>query len=92
MVNSLEVTWFKHNSTNLKPLQILLNYNNFSHGVKNYYIVQDTRSKVLKLYDGDKGRELKEKGFLYDGGQSFIVPDDWQKLGYHLFCISSVIR
>jgi len=82
----------KQNSINLSPLQISWNYNNFRHGGKNYYIVQDTRSKVIKLYGGDKGRELKEKGFLYDGGQSFIVPDDWQKLGDHLFCISSVIR
>ena len=30
---------------------------------KNYYIVRDTRSKVLKLYSGDKGRELKDLGF-----------------------------
>ena len=88
----LELKCIKQNSIKLSPLQISWNYNNFRHGGKNYYIVQDTRSKVLKLYDGDKGRELKEKGFLYDGGQSFIVPDDWQKLGYHLFCISSVIQ
>ena len=81
----IELKCIKQNSINLSPLQISWNYNNFRHGGKNYYIVQDTRSKVLKLYDGDKGRELKEKGFLYDGGQSFIVPDDWQKLGDLLF-------
>ena len=81
----LELKCIKQNSINLSPLQISWNYNNFRHGGKNYYIVQDTRSKVLKLYGGDKGRELKEKGFLYDGGQSFIVPDDWQKLGDLLF-------
>jgi len=81
----LELKCIKQNSINLSPLQISWNYNNFRNGGKNYYIVQDTRSKVLKLYDGDKGRELKEKGFLYDGGQSFIVPDDWQKLGDLLF-------
>ena len=81
----LELKCIKQNSINLSPLQISWNYNNFRHGGKNYYIVQDTRSKVIKLYDGDKGRELKEKGFLYDGGQSFIVPDDWQKLGDLLF-------
>ena len=81
----LELKCIKQNSINLSPLQISWNYNNFRHGGKNYYIVRDTRSKVLKLYDGDKGRELKEKGFLYDGGQSFIVPDDWQKLGDLLF-------
>ena len=81
----LELKCIKQNSINLSPLQISWNYNNFRHGGKNYYIVQDARSKVLKLYDGDKGRELKEKGFLYDGGQSFVVPDDWQKLGDQLF-------
>ena len=82
----LELKCIRQNSINLSPLQISWNYNNFRNGGKNYYIVQDARSKVLKLYDGDKGRELKEKGFLYDGGQSFIVPDDWQKLGDYLFC------
>jgi hypothetical protein len=61
-------------------LQISWNYNNFRHGGKNYYIVQDTRSKVLKLYDGDKGRELKEKGFLYDGDIKFSDPVNWKKL------------
>ena len=81
----VELKCIKQNSINLSPLQISWNYNNFRNGGKNYYLVQDTRSKVLKLYDGDKGRELKEKGFLYDGGQSFIVPDDWQKLGDLLF-------
>ena len=43
------------------------------HGGKNYYIVQDTRSKVIKLYDGDKGRELKEQGWNYSG-HSLILP------------------
>jgi len=80
-----ELKCIKQNSINLSPLQISWNYNNFRNNGKNYYIVQDARSKVIKLYDGDKGRELKEKGFLYDGGQSFIVPDDWQKLGDQLF-------
>ena len=50
------------------------------HGGKNYYIVQDTRSKVLKLYGGDKGRELKEKGFLYNGDIKFSDPINWKKL------------
>ena len=80
-----ELKCIKQNSINLSPLQISWNYNNFRNNGKNYYIVQDARSKVIKLYDGDKGRELKEKGFLYDGGQSFIVPDDWQKLGDYIF-------
>ena len=82
----LELKCIKQNSINLSPLQISWNYNNFRHGGKNYYIVQDTRSKVLKLYDGDKGRELKEKGFLYDGLEfrlnSFGM---WKSLGDYLF-------
>ena len=82
----LELKCIKQNSINLSPLQISWNYNNFRHGGKNYYIVQDTRSKVLKLYDGDKGRELKEKGFLYDGLEfrlnSFGM---WKRLGDYLF-------
>ena len=59
----VELKCIKQNSINLSPLQISWNYNNFRNGGKNYYIVQDTRSKVLKLYGGDKGRELKELGF-----------------------------
>jgi len=82
----LELKCIKQNSINITPTQISWNYNNFRHGGKNYYIVQDTRSKVLKLYDGDKGRELKEHGFLY-GGQSLILPPPtkWEDLESFLF-------
>ena len=76
----VELKCIKQNSINLSPLQISWNYNNFRNGGKNYYLVQDTRSKVLKLYDGDKGRELKEKGFLYDGDIKFSDPINWKKL------------
>ena len=82
----LELKCIKQNSINLSPLQISWNYNNFRHGGKNYYIVQDTRSKVIKLYDGDKGRELKEHGWKYDGGKtSFVFPDERKRLGDLLF-------
>jgi hypothetical protein len=38
--------------------------NRHGGGVPDLYgIVRDTRSKVLKLYSGDKGRELKDLGF-----------------------------
>ena len=82
----LELKCIKQNSIRLSPFQISWNYNNFKHGGKNYYIVQDTRSKVLKLYDGDKGRELKEKGYLY-GGHSLILPPPtkWEDLQSFLF-------
>ena len=81
----VELKCIKQNSINLSPLQISWNYNNFRNGGKNYYIVQDARSKVLKLYDGDKGRELKEFGWFYYGGTVFEFPYDWQKLGDLLF-------
>ena len=81
----LELKCIRQNSINLSPLQISWNYNNFRNGGKNYYIVRDTRSKLLKLYDGDKGREIKEQGWKYDGGTSFVFPYDWKWLGDFLF-------
>ena len=81
----LELKCIRQNSIFLSPLQISWNYNNFRNGGKNYYIVRDTRSKVIKLYDGDKGRELKEQGWKYDGGTSFVFPYDWKWLGDFLF-------
>ena len=81
----LELKCIRQNSINLSPLQISWNYNNFRNGGKNYYIVRDTRSKVIKLYDGDKGREIKEQGWKYDGGTSFVFPDEWKRLGDLLF-------
>ena len=82
----LELKCIKQNSINISPLQISWNYDNFRHGGKNYYIVQDTRSKVIKLYDGDKGRELAKQGYLY-GGQSLILPPPtkWEDLQSFLF-------
>ena len=82
----LELKCIKQNLINLSPLQISWNYNNFRHGGKNYYIVKDARSKVIKLYDGDKGRELAKQGYLY-GGQSLILPPptNWNDLQSFLF-------
>ena len=81
----LELKCIRQNSIFLSPLQISWNYNNFRNGGKNYYIVRDTRSKVIKLYDGDKGREIKEQGWKYDGGTSFVFPDEWKRLGDYMF-------
>ena len=82
----LELKCIKQNSINLSPLQISWNYNNFRHGGKNYYIVQDTRSKVIKLYSGDKGRELAKQGFNYEDSIAVIdPPTDWQILNTFLF-------
>ena len=81
-----ELKCIKQNSISLSPFQISWNYNNFQRGGKNYYIVQDARSKVIKLYDGDKGRELKEKG--WDCTLDLLYtefPYDWERLGNYLF-------
>ena len=81
----LELKCIKQNSINLSPFQISWNYNNFRHGGKNYYIVKDTRSKVLKLYDGDKGIELMEKGFKCPCSLELEPPTDWKRLEKYLF-------
>ena len=59
----LELKCIKKNSINISPLQISWNYNHFQENGKNYYIVRDTRSKVIKLYSGGVGRGLKDLGF-----------------------------
>ena len=59
----LELKCFKQNSINITPTQISWNYNHFQENGKNYFLVKHTEQKTLKLYDGDKGRELKESGF-----------------------------
>jgi len=88
----LELKCIKQNSIKLSPLQISWNYNNFRHGGKNYYIVQDTRSKVVKIYDGDKGRELAKYGFNYE--ESIAVMErlktigDWREFQDHIFNIT----
>ena len=81
----VELKCIKQNSINLTPLQISWNYNNFRNGGKNYYIVQDTRSKVLKLYGGNKGRELKELGFKCPCSLQLEPPTDWKRLENYLF-------
>jgi len=82
----LELKCIKQNSIRLSPFQISWNYNNFKHGGKNYYIVQDTRSMVIKLYSGDKGQEIAKKGFLYDNNIAvFTHPYNWQDISNKLF-------
>ena len=81
----IELKCIKQNSINISPLQISRNINIFQHGGKNYYLVQDTRSKVLKLYGGDKGREIKELGFKCPCSLQLEPPTDWKRLGDYLF-------
>ena len=81
----IELKCIKQNSINISPLQISRNINIFQHGGKNYYLVQDTRSKVLKLYNGNKGREIKELGFKCPCSLQLEPPTDWKKLENYLF-------
>ena len=85
----LELKCIKKNSINISPLQISWNYNHFQENGKNYYIVRDTRSKVIKLYDGDKGRELKEQGFKYPCIVELRPPYYWKGLSDKLFVLTS---
>jgi len=81
----LELKCIRQNSINLSPLQISWNYNNFRNGGKNYYLVRDTRSKLLKLYDGDKGRELDRDGFHVPCTAKLEPPYNWKVLDAVLF-------
>ena len=81
----LELKCIKKNSISISPLQISWNFNHFQQNGKNYYLVRDTRSKVLKLYEGDKGRELAEQGFTYNNGWSFDYPYRWEDLSDLIF-------
>ena len=81
----LELKCIKQNSINISPLRISWNYNHFQQNGKNYYIVRDTRSKVIKLYDGDKGRELHRDGFRVPCIMELRPPYDWEQLQDYLF-------
>ena len=81
----LELKCIKKNSISISPLQISWNFNHFQQNGKNYYLVRDTRSKVIKLYEGDKGRELKEQGFKCPCNVEFNPSIAWNRLEEYLF-------
>ena len=81
----LELKCIKKNSINVSPLQISWNFKHFQENGKNYYLVRDTRSKVIKLYEGDKGRELKEQGFKCPCNVEFNPSIAWNRLEEYLF-------
>ena len=81
----LELKCIKRNSIKITPTQISWNYKHFQENGKNYFLVKHLEQSTIKLYDGDKGRELKEQGWKYDGGTSFVFPYDWKWLGDFLF-------
>ena len=81
----LELKCINKNSINISPLQISWNNKHFERNGKNYYIVRDARSKIIKLYDGDKGRELKEKGFSVPCTAEISPPYNWNLLEALIF-------
>ena len=85
----LELKCINKNSINISPLQISWNYKHFQENGKNYYIVRDTRSKIIKLYDGDKGRELKRDGFRVPCIMELRPPYYWKGLSDKLFVLTS---
>ena len=81
----LELKCINKNSINISPLQISWNNKHFQENGKNYYIVRDARSKIIKLYDGDKGRELKEKGFQCPCTAEISPPYNWERFEQIVF-------
>ena len=81
----LELKCIKQNSINITPLQISWNYNHFQENGKNYFLVKHTEQRIIKLYDGDKGKELKCDGFHVPSIMELRPPYDWKKLKNHLF-------
>ena len=74
----------KQNNVLISPLQISWNYKHFLHNPINFYLVNDPRHKRIELYDGNKGRELLEKG----GGAAARLTfdrDNWHLLTTFLF-------
>jgi hypothetical protein len=88
----LELKCIKQNSINISPLQISWNYNHFQENGKNYFLVKHTEQRIIKLYDGDKGKELKESGFRVPCIVELRPPYDWQGLGDQLFDGDSILH
>ena len=81
----LELKCIRIISINITPLQISWNYNHFQENGKNYFLVKHTEQRIIKLYEGNKGKELKEKGFRVPCIAELRPPYDWKGLGDQLF-------
>ncbi len=81
----LELKCIKQNSINITPTQISWNYNHFQENGKNYFLVKHTEQKTLKLYEGDKGRELHRDGFRVPCIVELRPPYNWNALRDYLF-------
>ena len=88
----LELKCIKQNSINISPLQISWNYNHFQENGKNYFLVKHIEQRIIKLYDGDKGKELKCDGFRVPSIVEISPPYDWQGLGDQLFNGDSILH
>ena len=80
----LELKCIKQNSINISPLQISRNFSIFQENGKNYFLVKHTEQRIIKLYDGDKGKELKESGFRVPCIVELRPPYDWNALRDYL--------
>ena len=81
----LELKCIKQNSINISPFQISLNSNIFGAYGKNYFLVKHIEQRIIKLYAGDKGKELKCDGFRVPSIVELRPPYDWNALRDHLF-------
>ena len=81
----LELKCIKQNSINISPLQISRNFSIFQENGKNYFLVKHIEQRIIKLYDGDKGRELHRDGFRVPCIVELEPPYDWNELQDYLF-------
>ena len=85
----LELKCIKQNSINISPLQISWNYNHFQENGKNYFFVKHIEQRIIKLYEGNKGKELKESGFRVPCIMELRPPYYWKGLSDKLFVLTS---
>ena len=81
----LELKCIRVNSINISPLQISWNYNHFQEHGKNYFLVKHIEQRTIKLYDGDKGKELKCDGFRVPWIVELRPQYDWHLLDSKIF-------
>ena len=81
----LELKCIKQNSINISPFQISLNSNIFDACRKSYFLVKHIEQRIIKLYEGNKGKELKESGFRVPCIVEMRPSYDWNALRDYLF-------
>ena len=81
----LELKCIKQNSINISPFQISLNSNIFGVDGKSYFLVKHIEQRIIKLYEGNRGKELKESGFRVPCSMTLDYPYRWIDLEHELF-------